>query len=122
MAITFDWRLEDEILHIIARGKDESLEEVTAYGEAIVALALEQGCYKLLCDERNLVYRISLSDTYELGVNHSQHNKVSAYVALVCSEANLEIAKFFENVMRNRGIYLQAFTDIELAKAWLKQK
>ena len=119
MAINYKTHVEGNILHVTTSGFDESLEEVIAYGEAIMAEATKHGCTRILVDERQLEYRLSTVDTYELANYYAKTFRGIAKVALVTSSENLEDAKFWETAVRNRGLFYRIFTSKEEAEVWL---
>ncbi len=119
MAINYETHVEGDTLHVTTSGFGESLEEVKAYGEAVVAEAKKRGCTQLLLDESNLDYRINTVDIYRLANYYTNTYHSAAKVAIVTGEDNLEDAKFWETAVRNRGLLCRIFTLKEEAEAWL---
>ncbi len=119
MTIQYETHVEGDILHVTTSGFDESLEDVIAYGEAVVAEAKKYSCTRILIDESDLVYRLSTVDTYELADYYAKTFRGTGKVALVTSSENLEDAKFWETAVRNRGLFYRIFTSKEEAEAWL---
>ncbi len=75
MPISFDHKLEGELLKITTQGSDDSIEDVYRYGMTILGLAIEHQCKLVLCDERDLAYKLSTMDTYELAEIASREAK-----------------------------------------------
>lgn len=121
MAISFHFQYIDDTLLVIAKGKDESAEEVINYGLAIKDEALRLGTNKILCDERELVYALGTFNTYESAEFIATHVPKIARIAIVCSPSNMSEAQFYETVVVNRGLELRVFTQIDKAQGWLNQ-
>lgn len=119
MAINYKTHVEGDILHVTTSGFGESLEDVIAYGEAVIAEAKKHGCTRLLMDERNLDYRIDTVDIYRLANYYTNTYHSAGKIAFVTSEENIEDAKFWETAVRNRGLLCRIFTLKEEAEAWL---
>lgn len=121
MSIQFTKRMDGDTLFIRASGFDENLEEVEAYAAKIIEAALRFGATRVLCDETGLEYRLGTVDTYEAGKFLSVHAPKVARIAIACNPAFIADARFFENVVVNRGLSLGMFTDIESARSWLME-
>ena len=119
VTIQYETCVEGDVLHVTTSGFNESMEEVRAYGEAIIAAAKQHGCMRLLIDERNLDYRIDTVDIYDLASYYAQTYHGPAKVALVANKEGLEDARFWETAVRNRGLLCRIFTSKEEAQAWL---
>lgn len=120
MAITYTIVAEGSFLKVHASGEDDSLEEVLAYGKAIIEAALEKRSEKILCDERELKYRLSVFDTFDLAEQAVAYASCLVKIVLVCNPENLGDGKFFETVSQNRGLMVKVTTDMEEAVAWLE--
>jgi len=119
MSIRFTTRVDGDILRVRASGFDESLADVQGYGMAILDACRLSGATRVLCDETALEYRLGTLDTYQAGEFLATHVPAVAKVAIVCNPASLYDAKFFEDVVVNRGLTLRVFTDTETATRWL---
>ena len=120
MAIHFDYSLKGDLLLITTSGKDDNLKEVENYIRSIGALAFQNNCDKVLCDERDLSYSISFLDTYDLAENVSQKAKFIKKVAVVCDQKYLKDGKFYELVSNNRGLNMLVTDNIQQAKKWIQ--
>lgn len=120
MPISFDHKLEGELLKITTQGSDDSLEDVYRYGMAILGLAIEHQCKLVLCDERNLAYKLSTMDTYELAEIASREAKFVQKIAVICNEKYLQNARFYETVAQNRGLTIRVTSEEEDALNWLR--
>jgi len=119
MAIEHDIQVDGSLLKVTASGFDESYEQALSYLQAIVDAALLHKSSRILCDERNLDYRISTLDTYELGEFASKYAGYVMRIAIVCNAASLEDGKFYETVSVNRGLRIRVMTDMDEAIAWI---
>ncbi len=119
MAINVTFKIKDDILFVTASGKDDSLEEVEEYGMKVLGQGILSNCRKILCNEIDLEYNISVIDTYESAKFISENAPKICKVALVCNPKNLSDAKFWETVSFNRGLTVKVFTDISEAESWL---
>jgi hypothetical protein len=121
MAITFEMRAENSILFVTAKGIDDSIEEVKAFGAAIIRSAIEHQCTKILSDERELEYRLGALDNFESAQFIAEFAPKVGKVAIVCDQKYLEDGEFWQNVASNRGLMAGAFTDYDKAMAWLAE-
>ncbi len=119
MAIDFTACKKGDTLLVHAHGFDESLEQVEQYGMSIIAAALEQGAAQVLCDERELEYRLGTLDTYDAAAHIAAHAPAVCKVAIVCRPADIADAKFWETVAVNRGLTVRIFKEITDAYIWL---
>lgn len=119
MAIDFAFSVQGPLLRVTARGRDEGLEEVEAYGLAVLDAALTSGCSKVLCDERELEYALSTTETFDLACGLAQRIPAPGRVAIVCKADQVADGHFFETVAVNRGMLVRVFLTIEEAESWL---
>lgn len=102
-----------------AVGFDETAEQTQAYGMALIAECVQRGITRVLCDERDLEYRLSTIDTYAVATAVVSHAPRVARVAIVCNPASVEDAQFWENVAVNRGLTVKVFKEMDAARQWL---
>jgi hypothetical protein len=120
MAIDYSFHVDDDLLRVKASGRDESLEEVMAYGMAIIEAAKESGCTRVLCDELELDYALGTFDTFEAAKFIADQVPGVAKVAIVCKPEYADDADFWETVATNRGMLVRMFHDLEEAEAWIR--
>jgi hypothetical protein len=118
MAITYNMAKKGDTLIVETEGFDESLEEVIAYNNAVKEKAEALNCTNILCDERELEYRLSIADTYQLG-EHLSHLHIFGKIAIITGEENKDAAQFWEDVASNRGALVRVFYDEAAATAWV---
>ncbi|MBI5297190.1 MAG: hypothetical protein HY869_17065 [Chloroflexi bacterium] len=119
MAIHYSIKLEGDLLLVDAWGFDENLEEVQAYGQAIIQACLEGGCARVLCNESNLEYRLSTFDIFQSAESIAARVHKPVKTAIVCNEKFITDAQFWETVAVNRGMTVRFFKDMDTARRWL---
>ncbi len=119
MGIEFEMSCEEDLLRVRAWGNDEDLEEVQRYGLAVIQACAEHQVNRLICDEHELEYELSVTDTYRLVEFLASQAPTVGKAALVCAPKHLPDAFFWETACINRGLYVRAFTSMEEAELWL---
>jgi hypothetical protein len=120
MAISFQIENEECFLKVVAKGKDDDLNEVLAYSNAVVEAAIHHKSKRILCDERELEYSISVIDTFRLAESASIYANNLSRIAIVCDPKYLVDGKFYETVASNRGLFVRVTANYEEAVEWLK--
>ena len=120
MAIRYTMAVDGGVLLVISSGCDDTLEEVMAYGLAIIAECQAKRVVKVLCDERELRYRLSTCDTFALATFLAEHVPLVSRVAVVCNPEGVPDAEFWENVAVNRGLTVRVFMERAEAETWLR--
>lgn len=121
VSIRWETQVDGEVLRVKASGVDDSLQEVQAYGLAIIDIATRAGTRLVLCNERELRYRLALGDTWAAATHLAEAVPQLARLALLHSPDVAEIVQLWENTARNRGLECRAFTDPKAAQRWLTQ-
>jgi hypothetical protein len=121
MNIRYTFQSEGHTLTVQASGHDESLDEVQAYGQAVVDEAVRSRCARVLCDERALEYRLGTLDIYDAAAFVAERAPRLARVAIVCDARFGKDASFWQNVAVNRGLSVRMFQDLPSARQWLAQ-
>jgi hypothetical protein len=119
MAIHYSLTEESNYLMVHTWGFDESRAEVQAYGVALVEACAERGVTRLLCDERELEYRLGTLDTFEAAQFMAAFAPSVARAAIVPNARSDADARFWETVAVNRGLTVHIFREIEEARRWL---
>jgi len=119
MAINVNFEKEKDLLKVIASGTDESMQEVKEYAMNIIKQARSFQCTRILCDERDLVYKLSVSETFDYAKYLADHAPRIGKVAIVCHPDLIDDAEFWENVTVNRGLAVKAFISMNIAENWL---
>jgi hypothetical protein len=121
MSIKYSFKVQRDLLRVTASGKDDNLEEVQAYGMAIIEAALTSKCKKVLCDERSLEYSLGIMDTFQCAKFMSENAPTVGKAALVYDLKQINDIKFWETVAVNRGVTIKIFNNIKEAERWLKE-
>ncbi len=119
MTITFQAESNDGLLVVTASGQDDNPQQVIAYGSAVIDLAIQHQASRILCDERNLEYRLGTIDTFQAAEAIAARAPKVGRAAIVCRPSNFEDGKFWETVAVNRGLAVRFFIDIDKARVWV---
>lgn len=122
MGFDFDICCPQDLLRVRAWGIAEDLEEFKRYSMAVLQAGEERQIDRIFCDERELSYGLSITDTYRLVEFLVDHTPARNRAALVCAPEDLSDALFWETTCVNRGLFVKAFTCIKEAEAWLVSK
>lgn len=120
MAITYSLEVKENLLLVKAAGRDDDVNDVIQYGQALIEAAVQAGCTRVLCDERELEYAIGTLDIYQSASMIAQTAPHIARVAIVCNPQFLKEGEFWETVAVNRGLMVRMFTEMEEARDWLE--
>ncbi|MFP4529289.1 MAG: hypothetical protein ACLFQX_12135 [Candidatus Kapaibacterium sp.] len=121
MSIKFDMKIDGDTLFVEAIGTDDDLEDVLKYGTAVIKEAILNKTPKVICDERELEYRIGTFDLYELAEKYAELAPHLAKVAIVCQSECYPDAKFWEDVSANKGLSFRVFTSMPSAREWIEK-
>ena len=110
-----------KLVRILAKGK-----LTKTLGKQIITEARNLAAtanYGIFCDVRNASVSASLADWFflprELEVLRTETTRFIK-VAILISQDDIEIYKFYENVASNAGLLLKIFLDETEALVWLK--
>lgn len=117
--IRWQTRVDGDLLWVEARGADDDLAEVRAYGLAVIAAAQAAGVQRVLCDERELHYRLGFGDTWAAATALAEAAPGVGRLALVTALEEAGMARFFEDTAVTRGLQCRVFLDVEAARQWL---
>ena len=121
MAIQYSMEAEGDLLVVVASGADEDLNDVKAYGVAVIQAAIQTGCRLVLCNELDLEYKLGTVDTFESASYIASYAPHVAKVAIVCNAQCINDALFWETVAVNRGLMVRVFRSVADANVWLKE-
>jgi len=100
----------------------DSVAQIITWVESIFVYSTEQGVSHLIIDTREYSERFSVTGYMEIGKYAALKKPVSLKkVANITAERNVSHDRFFENVVRNRGINYKYFTDYDQALIWLRE-
>jgi hypothetical protein len=114
----------DEVGYVRARFRGPwTIDEILGQIEPILAECLKQKKDLLLLDWSELAPKpISTFDRYRLGSIAVRFSGKLAKIATVVPPTMIDPEKFGEQVARNRGINIRAFSDLDKACQWLLGK
>lgn len=119
MAIDYKFEQRDDLLYVTTHGVDDSVDEVLAYGLAVVTFCIEHDIQQVLCDERQLEYRLGVDGTYDLAMAASEAAPRLGSVAIVHHPSSGFEANMYEMLVNSRGLNIRFFPDIPSAERWL---
>jgi hypothetical protein len=122
MGIHYDWHVDGDTLFVTASGQDDGPEEVMAYAQAVIQLGIKHGVRRVLCDERNLQYRLGTLGIFDAAEYVAKIAPRIARAALVCAPGSAKDGRFWETVVVNRGLQVRVETDYDKALSWLKEE
>ena len=120
MSINFDFEVNGEVLTITAHGQDDSRDHMIEFADSILNLAKDHQVDKILCDERDLIFNLSTTDTFELAEYASRSARMIDKIAVVVSKETLEQGAFYETVASNRGLIIRVTDNYSEAVDWLQ--
>lgn len=121
----FEWTIEhlaeDEIILLKSKGQ-MNVPSANAMVKELAEAAAKNHCFRHLIDHRETIFAFHILDYYERpSVNEGLGVSRRFQTAMVFSQFTKD-TRFMENVFRNRGYNLRHFTDVDEAKAWLKDQ
>jgi hypothetical protein len=119
MPYDINFKLEQDFLRVTAYGA-ASLPDNLDLGKKILKYCSEKNLDKVLVDVRELGDPTTITEAYELGKEVGPLAiGILKKAALLHGENRLELEKFFQTTMHNRGVNLRAFLDEREAIGWL---
>jgi hypothetical protein len=106
-------------LHAVVTGQN-SRDTVTEYLLRGILECKARGCFRVLVETRLQGPRLPLWDIFEIAANHSERDiGLFDAIAYVDTFATPDLLVFIENVTRNRGLPMRAFSSVAAAEKWL---
>lgn len=119
MTLKWEFKHLADFLYVKTSGKDDSFEDTLSYSDAILAEAVKHKKNKILCDERNVTYNLSVLDNFKLAKAVSEIAPKITRLAIVYNENFTDDMDFFQTVAFNRGLTIKTTTSIREAEEWL---
>lgn len=107
-------------MDVISKGFDEDVNDVINSLNNIAQKALEYKSRLILCDERELEYRLTTIDTFQIASYASKYSKYLVKIAIVFNGKFYDDIKFYQTVTNNRGLQVQVLNNVQDAEKWLK--
>jgi hypothetical protein len=119
MSIDVDVKIIQDLLIIISAGCEKSLEDSINYISAILQVAVDTRCEKILLDERDMQYDLSKEEGVSLTEYIVDHTSDIGRTAIVCKPEDYENLHRWAGELQKQGHDLRYFTDYDLAYQWL---
>jgi len=121
VTISYDFTVEGDLLLAKARGTFDTLEKVRAYQMAVIEVFHEHGCRRVICDETELVYRLSIFEIFQAAQTLSELARFAHKAVLVTNPKQMRGATFWETVAKNRGLLVRIVETHEEAQRWMDE-
>ncbi len=121
MSIEYSFCPSDQILEVVATGVSDDVDEGLEYAEAIIKTVMENGCRRLLCDERNMKMELGTVESFNHAEYCARFVTIVEKAAFLPHAADKEIAEFWTTAINNRGGNARIFYDKNEARAWLEE-
>jgi len=123
MSIQYTLEKRGDVLYAIGHGMETGIEEDKEISLQLIRACNQHACELLLVDDTDVTYTISPLALYELArfYNDSHFQRDVRKIALIPNAKYKEDNSFYETVVRNRGLNLRVFYDVEKAAAWLAE-
>ena len=112
--------VNEEIVEIVITG-NVTKDSIGKLKNKVEAIAKSHSAKKLLCDVRALETRFGYAETY-FRITESPTFFHNINIAFVDIPENSDLRAFHEYTSNNAGLSLKWFTDIDDARAWLKNQ
>ncbi len=119
MAITFEYKIVDDLLLVESNGCDDGINEALNYNLSIINIARENNITKAVIDERKVEYRLSTFDTFKLAEFVVEQIPGAGKFALVFDKKYSDDITFWETVIVNCGLTARVFDNPESALKWV---
>jgi hypothetical protein len=96
-----------------------SLDAARSAVDAGVEACKKENCEKVLFDCRSMTGDIDVLDRFDVGQYSASTVPHTVRIAVLGREDHILPDRFFENVVRNRGLTLTVFSDMDKAVEWL---
>lgn len=122
MAYSWTFQYQAPILEVKAVGTEEHFKEAMNYAFAVHDAIIANSACGVMCDERELIYNLSLVDTFKLAQGAMDHYSGIKAIAIVASKAQLTEVKLYCTYLSVNGIKAHSFLQLEEARTWLLEQ
>jgi len=112
-------RWKDSHLYVRLTGEPK-LESMKQQLEKMLKSCIQHHCSKILVNATQLDGLLSVLDRYQLGAFLDKMWDRDVRIAMVVPAEELIEHKFFETVVRNRGVLIETFGNTKDAQKWLE--
>jgi hypothetical protein len=118
------FELKEKYLLVLGHGKRDNLTSMVKASAQIYEKVLETKSRYLLVDYRNLQINVHLSEAFNIVKRYEvilpELKKLT--IAAVFASEGLDFGKYWKDVSRQRGFFIEIFEDIKIAEAWLLEQ
>jgi hypothetical protein len=116
--------LKEKYLMVIGHGKRDNLTSMAKASSQIYEKVLETKSRYLLVDYRNLQINVHLSEAFNIVKRYEaiQPHLKNLVIAAVFEGKGHEFGRYWKEVGRQRGFFIEAFDDIHVAEQWLLEQ
>jgi hypothetical protein len=115
------FELKEKYLMVIGHGKRDNLTSMAEAAAQIYEKVIETKSRYLLVDYRNLQINVHLSEAFNIVKRYEavQPELKNLTIAAVFAGKGLDFGKYWKDVSRQRGFFIEIFEDIPMAEEWL---
>ncbi|PZR40751.1 MAG: hypothetical protein DI538_03135 [Azospira oryzae] len=115
------FQLKENYLLVIGHGRRDTLLSMTQASAMIYEKVLETDRQYLLVDYRQLQINVHFSEAFNIVKRYeaAQPGLKSLKIAAVFAESGSEFGHYWREVSRQRGFFIEIFTHVHEAEAWL---
>ena len=124
MSLNIDIKIDQDLLTITSFGIDNDFEKSQEYALAILQVVYDTQCPQILCDEREVEYRLNENEAYELFDFIANNSPEIDKIAIVHKPQYQKFTTIWKTKINTQeyGHRLNFFIDIDQAKKWLEEK
>lgn len=121
MNTNIKFEMRDNYLYIKGHGVRNSLSEMMEGALKLASKAQELKVYYLLIDYREMQYKVSHIDAFNVLRLYEQQAYLfkNLTVSIITNEHDIEMGKFFESLSRKRDFNYKVFLNEKEAEDWL---
>jgi hypothetical protein len=115
------FELKKKYLLVTGHGKRDNLTSMVEASAQIYEKVLETKSRYLLVDYRNLQINVHLSEAFNIVKRYEviQPELKNLIIAAVFDRKGLDFGKYWKDISRQRGFFIETFEDILIAEEWL---
>lgn len=118
------FELTEHYLLVKGHGRRDSFSSMVKASEMIFEKIRETNATHLLIDYRNIVANVRMTEAFNIVKRYevAQPDFRNLTAAAVFGAKAMEFGRYWQEVSRKRGFFVEIFDDIEEAKRWLKKR
>jgi hypothetical protein len=118
------FEVKDKYLLVVGHGKRDNLSSMAEASAQIYQKVLETKSRYLLVDYRYLQINVHMSEAFNIVKRYEavQPDLKNLVIAAAFEGSGLEFGKYWKEVSRQRGFFIEVFENIGAAEAWLLEQ